>query len=433
MAGPVRTYVLALLIAAGLVGSFTAGVAADRLWLQPAAPAAGAAISSLASDVATAPAANDLEVFNDVWKMIQDQYYRQPIDRAKMVQAATKALVAALEDEHSRYLTPDENEPARAQMQGHFEGIGVWLDTDDGRLRIIAPMDGSPAQRAGVQPNDVIVRVDGRDVTGLKPDEALKLVRGKAGTKVTLGLRRPNAEGIIELEIERAKIEVDAVSYRVLDDNVGYVRATVFGDKTTAQLDAALKELSARRVRGIVLDLRNNGGGWVAAAREMVGRFVPDGAALIEVSRSGRRVDPVITSREVQVYDTPLVVLVNGGTASASEIVAGALKDRGRATIIGERTFGKGTIQQVRDFRDSSSLRLTTAQWLTPAERTIEKQGITPDVVIGPEGEPVDDLLRPWLAQPRLPRALGPTNPDGRTGPPDYQLERGRQYLLNGR
>lgn len=432
MTGAVRTFFLSLLITSGLLGSFTAGVVADRLWFQPAPIHAADQVSSLASD-ATAQTRGELDTFNDAWKMVNDQYYRGPIDRQKVLYAAIKGMVGALEDEHSRFLTPEENEPTRSQMEGHFDGIGVWVSTDEGVLRVIAPMDGSPAQRAGIQADDVIVRIDGREVTGMKPDEALPLVRGKAGTRVRLAVRRVGAAEPIEVEVERARIEVDAVSARILDGNIGYVRATVFGDKTTAQLDAALKDLSAKNVRGIVLDLRNNGGGWVSAAREMLGRFLPDGPALVEQSRGGERVDAVLTSGEVRVYDVPLVVLVNSGSASASEIVAGALKDRGRATIIGERTYGKGSIQQVRDFSDTSSLRLTTALWLTPNKRAIDKQGIVPDIAIGPEGQSLDDTLRSSLLRPRQPRALGPANPDGRTGPPDRPLERAREFLLNGK
>jgi hypothetical protein len=184
-----------MVIAAGLVGSFVAGVMADRFWLMPAPSAAAGSVSSVTSDVVAATSATDLEVFNEVWKMVQDQYYHQPVDRARVVRAAIKGMVDALEDEHSHFLTPEENEPARNQLQGHFDGIGVWLDTEGGQLRIIAPMDGSPAQRGGVRSNDVIVRVDGRVVTGLKTDEALKLIRGKAGTMVRLGLQRPGRGG----------------------------------------------------------------------------------------------------------------------------------------------------------------------------------------------------------------------------------------------
>ena len=422
-------FIVTVLIGAG----FVSGVVVDRVWLAPAPLVAAGGVAASATSDAVGAAANDLDVLNDVWKMVQDQYYYQPVDRARVVQAAIKGMVGALEDDNSRYLTPEENAGSRSQMQGYFEGIGVWLDTDDGQLRIIAPMDNSPAQRAGVQPNDVIVRVDGRDISDLKVDDALKLVRGNAGTTVRLGLRRLGDAALIDVTVERAKIDVESVTYRKLDDNIGYIRATVFGDKTTDQLDAAVRDLQRQGVRAIVLDLRNNGGGWVSAAREMVGRFVPDGTALVEVSRAGERVDAVLTSNNAQAYSTPLVVLVNGGSASASEIVAGALQDRGRATLIGERTFGKGSIQQVREFRDSSSVRLTTAQWLTPSKRVIEKKGIMPDVVIGPAGDSADDLLRASQRQTRLPRALGPTNPDGRLGPPDLQLERARQFILTGK
>jgi carboxyl-terminal processing protease len=431
MKASVRVALLSFVFALCLVGSFAAGVVADRLWLAPLAPAAANAISSLTSDV-TARQAGELDTFNTVWNMINESFYFQPVDKGKITRAATKALVAALEEEHSRYLTPEENAPTRSQMQGHFDGIGVWLDTEGGVLRIIAPMDNSPAQRAGVQANDIIIAIDGRDVTGLKTDEATQLVRGKAGSKVRLTLRRAGAEQPIELEVERGRIEVDAVTSRVLEGNVGYVRVTVFGDKTTSQLDAALKDLTARPVKAIVLDLRNNGGGWVSASREMLGRFLPDGTALVERGRNGERIDTVLPSNEVRAYEVPLVVLVNGGTASASEIVAGALQDRKRATVIGEVTYGKGSIQTVREFGDGSSARLTTAVWLTPDKKVIEKHGIVPDISVGPDGEHVDDTLRGLLAQSRPARAVGPGNPDGKLGPPDWQLARALRFIATG-
>lgn len=430
MTGPVRTFLMSFVFTLGLLISFCGGVVADRLWFQSTPIGAVDRLSGLTTDVTPRPR-NDLETFNEVWKMVQEQYYFQPVDKQKVLNAGLKSIVGALGDDHSHFLTPDENNVNKSQMQGHFDGIGVWISTDDGRLRVIAPMDDSPAQRAGIMPDDIIIRVDGRQV--VKPDEALALVRGKAGTKVQLTIQRAGNTEPLDFEVERARIEVDAVTYRVIDGNIGYIRATVFGDKTTAQLDAALKDLAGRGVRGIVLDLRNNGGGWVVSAREMLGRFLPDGTALVEMSRSGERVDTVLTSGEVRIYSTPLVVLVNSGSASASEIVAGALKDRQRATIVGERTFGKGSIQQVREFNDGSSARLTTALWLTPSKATIEKQGITPDIYVGPEGTPIDDTIGAWMLRSRQPRALGPTNPDGLTGPPDAQLERARQFLLVGR
>ena len=435
MTASIRAFFVSLMITGALLTSFGAGVLVDRLWLQPVPASAGVRVTSLASDTAqpAPPETDELAVFHDVWKMIQEQYYFQPVDRAKVLHAATKAMVQALGDDHSLFLTPQENEASRGQMQGHFDGIGVWVSTEDDVLRIIAPMDGSPAQRVGIEPNDIIRQIDGRDVSSMKTDEALALVRGKVGTTVRLALERAGATELIEVEVERARIEVDAVTSQVLDGDIGYVRVSVFGDKTTEQLDKALASMEERNVKGIILDLRNNGGGWLVSSREMLGRFLGDGPALIERSRNGDQIDTVITSTTVRVYETPLVVLVNGGTASASEIVAGALQDRQRATIVGERTYGKGSIQTVRELSDGSSARLTTSLWLTPNEHTIHKQGITPDIVVGPEGELVDDVLRPWLARPRTPRALGPTNPDGLTGPPDRQLERAINLLLHGK
>ena len=277
--------------------------------------------------------------------------------------------------------------------------------------------------RPGVRARDSILRVDGRDVSNIAIEDLQKLLRGKVGTIVHLSIQRPGEADLREVDITRASINIPSVRMQIIQGDIALISVSVFGDKTTAQLDHELKNARAAGAKAIILDLRNNGGGWVQAAQEMIGRFVDParGPALLEDKDNGaqaklllhtptpvatvgpgtptpvvptptgavlkganQKQDPIVAPKESgsAAYDLPLVVLVNGGTASASEIVVGALQDYGRATIVGTTTFGKGSIQAVHEFKDGSSARITIAQWLTPTGRVIQKQGLHPEVVL---------------------------------------------------
>jgi carboxyl-terminal processing protease len=251
-------------------------------------------------------------------------------------------------------------------------------------MTIVAPIPGSPAEDAGIKAGDVILRIDGKSVQGMTDTDALELLKGPAGETVALDMQRAGGTPY-SLDVERRKIPVPAVTYTLNEAaNVAIIKIVVFGDKTSAELDTAITAAKNDGVSGIVLDLRNNGGGWVQSAQETIGRFVPagHGAALYEdfdPSVDGDEVEQPIVAGDVSAYDIPLVVVVNNGTASAAEIVAGALHDYGRAAIVGETTFGKGSVQRVHEFEDGSSFRLTFAHWLTPDKHAIDKVGITPD------------------------------------------------------
>lgn len=426
-----RTFVLATLVFTFGLATFGAGALTERYYLAPRA-------------VPTGPAANTLPPgfqaqFADLiqtWQLIQQEYYYRPIDQQQLLYGATRGLLATLGDDYTTFLEPVQQQGVREAMSGDYEGIGVWLETPNGRFTVSAPMKGAPADQAGIRARDVIVSVDGRAVTGLPQDEVVKLIRGKAGTTVRLTIERPGVAGTLDFTITRAVINIPSVTLRMLDGQIAYISVTIFGDKTTAQLDEALKEARANGAKGIILDLRNNGGGWVVAAREMLGRFVDParGPALYEdrthgaaakallqtptatatsgspvagtpasggtprptLDVTGAQSDSIVASKDgVAVYDLPLVLLVNGGTASASEIVAGALQDYGRATLIGTTTFGKGSIQSVHEFKDGASVRITVAQWLTPKKRVIQKHGIVPDIVVEqPQGGDDAQLAR---------------------------------------
>jgi carboxyl-terminal processing protease len=380
---------LGMLIA---VTSFAAGILSERdLFHGESSIDVGNRIGSLTADSETGN--DDFARLDQVRSLIESEYYAWPDDPA-----ARAALLRDLEnraiqgmmqglDGYSAYLVPVEQKPLAEQMSGEYEGIGVWVESPDGVLTIVAPMPGSPAEAAGLRSGDVIDAADGHALAGVGEQDALALVRGPSGTKVRLTIRRPGTPQAFDVEVMRQKIQMPAVVYHKLaDSNLGYIQVTVFGDKTTAELDAALGRARADRVKGIILDLRNNGGGWVQSAQEMIGRFVPadKGVALYEdVDPNDADLTPEpIVAGGTEVFDLPVDVLVNSGTASASEIVAGALRDYGRARLVGERTFGKGSVQRVHDFNDGASARITFAVWLTPNKTVIQTEGLEPDVEV---------------------------------------------------
>lgn len=395
-----------LIVSVGMliaVISFAAGMLAERDVLRDNGIAGvGDRLGSLGAD--TAPGAEAFPRLQQVLGWIEDEYYAWPADpaaqSAQLQDLENRALQGMMQglDGYSAFFVPVEQAPLADALSGEYEGIGVWVESPDGVLTIVAPMPGSPAEAAGLRAGDVIVAVAGQPVQGKDQQEALELVRGPAGTTITLTIRRVGVADPFTVEVMRQKIPMPAVRYtKLTDTNLAHIQVTVFGDKTTAELDNALKQAKADGVSGIILDLRNNGGGWVQSAQEMIGRFVDDsrGAALyedVDPNDADMTSEPIVGGGEEQ-FSIPLVVLVNGGTASASEIVAGALRDYGRAELIGEKTYGKGSVQRVHDLDDGSSARITFAVWLTPNKNQIQGEGLVPDVTVaaptdGQTGDP---------------------------------------------
>lgn len=365
--------------------AFFLGALAQREWLS----------STTDGSTPGAPATADgsFDRLSEVEQLIADEYYGRPQGAETssafwndLESGALEGISSGLDD-YSTYLPPEDQKRAADQLAGTFEGIGVWVATRDGKMTIVAPIPGSPAEKAGILAGDVILEIDGTSVDGLADSEALELLKGPAGEKVALELQRGD-DPPITMEVERGRIPVPVVDYTLDEEtNTGVISIYVFGDKTAAELDAAITAAKQDGVDGIVLDLRNNGGGWVRSAQETIGRFIsPEaGAALYEdldPNVDGDELAQPILAGDVTAYDVPMTVLVNNGTASAAEIVAGALRDYGRATIVGETTYGKGSVQRVHQFDDGSSFRLTFAHWLTPLRKAIDKVGITPDVEV---------------------------------------------------
>lgn len=325
-----------------------------------------------------------MTTFWTAWKLVEQEYYGRPIDRQKMVYGATKGMMDALGDPHTTFDDPQQTNIIATDLSGQFAGIGVYIDArNDKALTIQAPIPNTPAARAGLTAGDVIIKVDGKDITKLPQNVVIPMIKGPAGTKVTLTIVR-GTQPPFDVTLTREVIVVPSATGKMLDNNILYIQVTIFGDNTVQQLDQVLTDNLPKHPKAIILDLRNNGGGYVRAAQQLLGRFISDGKVIMYQKYSadapvGQNPLPALAGG-VSDLSTPIVVLVNAGTASASEITTGALQDYKRATVIGEKTYGKGSEQNVRPLPDGSSVRITIAHWLTPHNREIDGVGLTPDI-----------------------------------------------------
>lgn len=315
----------------------------------------------------------------------------EPADTKAMLEGATRGVVEALKDPYSGYLDQDQYRNLVQQISGSYGGVGLVIGFDEeGRLKVITPFKGTPAHRAGIQSGDLIIRIDGRDTSSLELEEAARLMQGKPGTTVALSIQRPG-NGVIEYRITREEIIIPSVEWRRLPNHpgIGYINITNFSEQTPKALERALKEIDPTSLRGLILDLRNNPGGELTAAVEVASHFVPEGPVVYTVSR--RQTMPYVARGKK--LDVPLVVLINRGTASAAEIVAGAIKDTGSGILVGERTFGKGRVQKLFLLDGGAALKLTTEKYLTPAKRDINGEGIVPDVPVAMSPEETARVL----------------------------------------
>ena len=318
--------------------------------------------------------------FWETWTLLHENFVDQPLDDLALMRGAISGMLEATGDKHTTYMNPTEFEQANASMEGEYEGIGAWVDTSGDYVEVISPMKGSPAEAAGLRPNDIVIAVDGEDQTGIPGDLVLKKILGPAGETVTLTIKR--GEETLDFNIVRAKITVPVVDYRMLDNNIAYVALYSFNDQATSQLRAALKELMAQKPAGLVFDLRDNGGGYLSTAIEVVSEFIPSGVVMYEEYGDGTR-DAYSAQRGGRATEIPLVVLVNEGTASASEITAGAIQDLGRWKLVGVRTYGKGSVQNwIPLSTEKGGVRITIARWLTPNGTQISDVGLTPDLIV---------------------------------------------------
>ena len=323
-----------------------------------------------------------LKTFSDVLDIVKKNYVDQVKDR-DLIYAGIKGMVESL-DPHSSFLTPDMYKDMQTETKGEFGGIGIEVTIKDGVPTVITAIEDTPAFKAGLKPADLLVKIDNKPTKNMSLVDVVKLIRGQKGKPVTLSVMREGFNFPKDFQVLRDIIQVKSVKYRMLDDKYGYIRIIQFQEKTAKDLDAAIKELqkSAKGgLKGILLDLRNNPGGLLDQAVEVSDKFISDGLiTYIE----GRKPDEKVTfaAHKKNDYTGPLVVLVNEGSASGSEIVAGALQDSKRAIIVGTKTFGKGSVQTIIPLADGSAVRLTTAKYYTPAGRLIQADGINPDIVV---------------------------------------------------
>ncbi len=342
----------------------------------------------------------DLGLLWGTWRLLQSRYIdADKLQTQQLVLGAVSGLVKAVGDPYTVFMTPDENVDFRDSLSGHLQGIGAELDENDEVIKIVRPLKGSPAEKAGILPNDIVVKVNDEDITGQNLQTVISKIRGQKGTSVKITIFRENADDVLEFNIVRDDITVPSIEYMVKETatgSVGYLAINQFGSETVSEVREIMAGVDASKLKGFIVDLRFNGGGYLDAAVDLVSMFQKEGK-VVSVEARGKAPQRHYVSGQTILPDIPLVILQNQGSASASEIMAGALQDHERATIIGMKSFGKGTVQEVVDLPGGSSLRVTIAKWLTPDGHDIGKLGITPDIVVDRVQADVDAQRDPQL------------------------------------
>ncbi len=386
----------------------------------------------------------NLEIFTDVLSLIQNSYVDE-IDTKQLVYGAIRGMLATL-DPHSSFLTPDMFEEMQADTHGEFGGLGLEITIRDQRLQVVSPIEGTPAFAAGIKAGDQIIAIDGRPTQDMEIMEAVGLLRGPSGSAVEITIARPGEKEPLDFSIERAIIQVESVKSHAVNDYYGYARISQFQDRTVDELKTQLEQLRkdapGGSLPGLILDLRNNPGGLLEQAVAVSDLFLNKGLIVYTEGRETESQLEFSAHAAGTEPDYPLIVLINGGSASASEIVAGALQDHSRAIILGEQSFGKGSVQTIIPLSDKSGLRLTTARYFTPSGRSIQALGITPDIVVSDLPLTPPEQNEPGLReadlqnhfQPAVKPAEQPENDssDVKSSPAekgDYQLQRALDLL----
>jgi carboxyl-terminal processing protease len=378
----------------------------------------------------------DLKTFAEVLSQIQ-KHYVEEVKPKDLVQGAIRGMLSTL-DPHSAYMTPEMYKEIQVETRGEFGGVGIQIGIKDNRLAVIAPIEGTPAQKAGIRAGDFIIKVNDETTKDLTLLDAVQRMRGAKGTKVTLTIQRDGTPEPLVFTLVRDIIKIESVKSKVIEDNIGYVRLTQFQESTAKDLSRVIKKYREQKTQATILDLRNNPGGLLTSAVEVSEQFVGPSKLIVSIKgRDGRKDEYVSRSKE-PAEDTPMIILVNEGSASASEIVAGALQDWGRAVVVGTQTFGKGSVQTIVPLADGSGLRLTTAKYYTPKGRSIQTTGIAPDIVVKPkpvpaakpaekEGEAAQKLKDP---PPPPPKSNGALTESGETSmEDDLQLQKAVELL----
>ncbi len=343
---------------------------------------AGFAYSQLLDPRTTSEFPEELHAIEEVWWLLSEDYVNQDaLDPEKLSRGAIEGMLEALNDSHTSYF--ESYDVVSSYLEGgSFEGIGAIITLEDGELTVVSPIAGGPAERQGVRSGDKILEIDGESTSGMSLMEAVLKVRGEIGTTVILLILHQNENAPVTIEIVREEITIDSVYLDMLPDDIALIQITRFADKTSDELIAALSDALQSGASGIILDLRGNPGGYLDVTVDVASEFLDGGIVLYEADEAGNIFKEWTASSGGLAIDLPIAVLVDGGSASGSEVLAGALQDRGRATLIGTETFGKGSVNVVRKLSDGSALVVTTARWLTPDHHMIEGVGLTPDIEV---------------------------------------------------
>ncbi|MBI1988069.1 MAG: S41 family peptidase [Nitrospinae bacterium] len=335
---------------------------------------------------------DDLRIFSEVLSLVQKKYVEE-VKGDELVRGAIAGMLRTL-DPHSSYMSPDIFKEMQVETEGSFGGLGIEITLKDEQLTVVSPIEGTPADEAGIKAGDRILKVNGESTRDFTLLEAVKRMRGPAGTKVILTILREGFTETKDFELTRAIIKIKSVKWKMRDDGIGYVRLSSFNKTSTDELEKSLEEMEKKKMTGLVLDLRNNPGGLLDQAVKVTELFLKKGDLIVYTK--GRSDDQnlrfVAGGKKSSYQGFPMVVLVNEGSASASEIVSGALQDLGRAVILGTKTFGKGSVQTIIPLSDGSGLRLTTAKYYTPKGRSIQEKGIAPDIFV--ENPPIDRMVK---------------------------------------
>jgi len=356
-----------------------AGVAVTLLATQPRLVMLGASAKAAAADTY-----RQLNLFGDVFERVRADYVEKP-DDSKLIEQAINGMLNGL-DPHSSYMDPKNFRDMQVQTKGEFGGLGIEVTMEDGLVKVVTPIDETPAAKAGVMANDVITQLDGEQVQGLTLNQAVEKMRGPVNTKIKLTIMRKGQDKPIEVSITRDVIRVRSVRMRTEGDDIGYIRITQFNEQTSDGLRKAISDITAQiqndKLKGYVLDLRNNPGGLLDQAISVSDAFLERGEIVSTRGRNAEETQRYSARAGDLTKNKPIIVLINGGSASASEIVAGALQDHKRAAIVGSRTFGKGSVQTIRPLTGDTAVKLTTARYYTPSGRSIQARGIVPDVPV---------------------------------------------------
>lgn len=338
------------------------------------------------------PTTVDFSTFWEAWNKL-NQDYVATLDSQKLVYGAITGLLASSGDPYTQFLDPSENKLFKEDFSGNFDGIGIEISSVNNLPTVVAPLSGTPAEKAGIKPKDIILEVDGTKTSDIGFEETISRIRGAKGTVVKLTISRAGEDKPLEISVVRENITVASVTTETKNTSgkkLAYIKIRQFGDDTDDLFTKAVNQAKNDNVDGVILDLRNNPGGYLESAISMASDFLDNGIVVSEVGRDGKQKDSSV-SRKAVLPDTKIVVLINSGSASASEIVAGALKDRNRAIIIGEKSFGKGSVQVMENLSDNSAVKITIAKWLTPNGTHIDKVGIAPNIEVKDDDTTAND------------------------------------------